>query len=92
MLDTPNKTTRSVVEKLEKLGCDPIEGLAVIAMDTNTAPELRVRCYAELAQYSYPKRKAVDLSTEESGGVVLSLRGVPIPEEFLASTNSETRK
>jgi hypothetical protein len=59
---TPNKTTQSVTEKLHELGCDPIEGLAAIAMNTNTAPKLKFRCYSELAQYAYPKRKAVDVS------------------------------
>jgi len=47
------------------LGCDPIEGLAKIAMDPATKPELKVRCFAELAQYVYPKRKAVDLALNE---------------------------
>jgi hypothetical protein len=86
---TPNKTTKSVMEKLDELGCDPIEGLAGIAMNTNTAPELKVRCYLELAQYVYPKRKAVDLSVEKSDGVVLSLGNVPIPREFLPADSPE---
>ena len=56
---TPNQRTLDLVEKLEKLGCDPIEGLARIAMDAATALELKVRCFTELAQYVYPKRKAL---------------------------------
>jgi hypothetical protein len=43
----------------------PIEGLAKIALDPATKPELKVRCFAELAQYVYPKRKAVDLALNE---------------------------
>lgn len=31
---TPNKVTRQIVDKLEALGCDPIEGMAHIAMDS----------------------------------------------------------
>jgi hypothetical protein len=89
---TPNKTTKSVMEKLEELGCDPIEGLAAIAMNTNTAPELKVRCYSELAQYAYPKRKAVDLSVEKSDGIVLSLGNLPIPREFLTADSLERVK
>ena len=58
---TPNKKTHELAEKLERLGCDPIEGLAKIALANETASELKVRCYAELAQYIYPKRKAMDL-------------------------------
>jgi hypothetical protein len=64
---TPNKKTHELIQKLEELGCDPIGGLAGIAMDTKTAPELRVRCYAELAQYVHPKRKAVDLGVGKDG-------------------------
>lgn len=30
---TPNKRTMEVMERLESLGCDPIEGMAKIAMD-----------------------------------------------------------
>ncbi len=63
---TPNKKTQAVYEALERLGCHPISGLARIAMSPQTAPELKVRCYAELAQYLYPKLKAVDLETGEA--------------------------
>jgi hypothetical protein len=46
---TPNKRTREVAELLESLGCNPIEGMARIAMDPKHSPELRGRMYAELA-------------------------------------------
>jgi len=88
---TPNKRTLELTERLEALGCDPIEAMALIAMNrldcglcggTGQAPdkegqpcavchgkgterilpELRARMYAELAQYLYPKRKAVEHS------------------------------
>ncbi|MEI7658898.1 MAG: hypothetical protein WCK33_12625 [Phycisphaerae bacterium] len=48
---TPNKRTVEVMEKLEALGCDPIEGMARLAMDTSNPPELRGRMLSELAQY-----------------------------------------
>jgi hypothetical protein len=64
-LGTPNKNSQALSERLESLGCDPIEGLARIALDPATKPELKVRCFAELAQYVYPKRKAVDLALNE---------------------------
>ena len=64
-LGTPNKNSQALSERLESLGCDPIEGLAKIALDPATKPELKVRCFAELAQYVYPKRKAVDLALNE---------------------------
>jgi hypothetical protein len=52
-----------LADKLLELGCDPIEGLAKIAGDEKTSPELKVRCYSELAQYVHPKRKAMDLGS-----------------------------
>ena len=67
MSGTPNKKTHELAEKLENLGCDPIEGLARIALAAETAPELKVRCYAELAQYVHAKRKAVDLGSGKDG-------------------------
>lgn len=66
---TPNKATLTVAEQLEKLGCDPIEGMARIAMDENNSPELRGRYYSELAQYLYPKRKPVDTSVDQSSSI-----------------------
>ena len=62
---TPNKRTIAVIEKLAALGCDPIEGMAHIAMDTANPAELRGRMYAELAGYVAPKRKAIDVSSED---------------------------
>ena len=41
---TPNKRTLDVIAKLEALGCDPIEGMARIAMDQSNSPELRGKC------------------------------------------------
>ena len=48
---TPNKVTQEIVDKLRALGCDPIEGMARIAMDPESKPELRLKAYVELAQY-----------------------------------------
>jgi hypothetical protein len=63
---TPNRDSQALIERLEALGCDPIEGLARIALDPATKIDLKVRCFAELAQYVYPKRKAVDFALGES--------------------------
>ena len=49
---------------LESLGCNPIEGMARVATDEKHSPELSGRVFAELAQYVYPKRKAVELATD----------------------------
>jgi hypothetical protein len=58
-IGTPNKRTVEIAARLEELGCDPIEGMARIAMNPKHTPDLRGRMYAELAQYLYPKRKAL---------------------------------
>jgi len=60
---TPNRRTQEVRDQLEALGCDPIAGMARLALDTANPPELRARMYSELAQYVAPKRKSVDLSS-----------------------------
>lgn len=57
---TPNRMTKDVMEMLQSLGCNPIEGMARIAMDPNNTPELRGKMCAELAQYVYPKRKSLE--------------------------------
>ena len=58
---TPNKRTAEVAELLYALDCDPVEGMARIAMNEAHAPELRGRMYAELAGYLFPKRKALEV-------------------------------
>ncbi len=59
---TPNRRTLEVQDKLEALGCDPITGMAQLAMDPATDMPIRARLYAELAQYIAPKRKAIEMS------------------------------
>ena len=66
---TPNKLSIGVAEKLEALGCDPIEGMAKIAMNTRNPAELRARMYRELAQYVAPKRKAIEFKLSEQQGL-----------------------
>ena len=55
-----NKRTLDVEERLRELGCDPIEGMARIAMDEAVPIEVRARMFAELAQYIAPKRRAIE--------------------------------
>jgi len=70
---TPNKSTQAIMERLESLDCDPIKGMAEIARDPATDPQLKVRCYAELAQYVHAKRKAVDIAAAEGMEVVVRI-------------------
>lgn len=57
-----------MIERLDELGCDPIEGMAKIALDPQTPIELRARMFSDLAQYVAPKRRAVDHSANEGTG------------------------
>jgi hypothetical protein len=66
----PNRRTVEVMERLQALGCDPIGGMARLAMDDANPPELGGRMFAELAQYVAPKRKAVEDSAEDGSGSI----------------------
>lgn len=65
----PTKLTLEARIRLEELGCDPLEGMARIAMDTKAPIELRGRMYTELAKYIWPQRKAVE-HTGAGGGPI----------------------
>ena len=56
-----NKRTAEVHDLLLSLKCDPITGMARIAMNSENPPEFRGRMYAELAQYLWSKRRAVEI-------------------------------
>jgi len=61
------------MERLDQLGCDPIEGMAKIALDPKAPIELRARMFSDLAQYVAPKRRAVEhAATEGSGHITFS--------------------
>ena len=70
-MGTPNRKTEEIRELLDSLGCNPIEGMAKLAGNAENSPELRGRMYAELAQYLYPKRKAVEHSGAENAPLTL---------------------
>jgi hypothetical protein len=63
----PNKRTVAVIDRLEALGCDPIGGMARIAMDETVELSIRAQMYKELAQYVAPKRKALERSGPSKG-------------------------
>jgi hypothetical protein len=80
---TPNRTTREISELLESLGHNPIEAMVQTATDSNASLELRGRMNAELAQYVYPKRKAVEVAADKDAPLVIHrvvLESVPTPE------------
>jgi hypothetical protein len=79
LLGTPNKKTAEIKDKLASMGCDPIQGMADLAMDANNTAELRGRMYAELAQYVAPKRKAVEHSQADKQSIIFNLSMNPEP-------------
>ena len=61
-----NKRTQLVINQLNDLECDPIKGLATIAKEYMERQDytLAAHIYKELAQYMYPKRRAIEVSAE----------------------------
>jgi len=80
---TPNKRTQDIADRLGAMGCDPIEGMALLAMDEKNSPELRGRMFSELAQYVAPKRKAVALEHSGPDGGPIQSENHVIPVELL---------
>ena len=64
---TPNTKTKSIIERLKELKCDPIEGMAIIAKQAMDKGEMQLagNMYKELAQYVAPKRKSVEITGED---------------------------
>src|SRR5271163_4369785 len=52
----------TVADRLRRLDCDPITGMAKLAQDETVPTMLRARMFAELAHYIAPRAKAVDLT------------------------------
>lgn len=57
---TPNRKTKLVEEICAEMGIDPIRGLARIAKNPKNPVEIRLRAYSCIAEYMYPKRKAIE--------------------------------
>ena len=64
---TPNKKTQLIQQQMEDLGFDPIESMIEISRlaMANKDYSLAGQIAKELAQYIYPKRKAVEHVTEQ---------------------------
>ncbi len=73
----PNRVTADVQARLATLKCDPIEGMAQLALDPGNSAELRGRMFAELAQHIAPKRKAVEIGVEPGTMASFVVYGVP---------------
>jgi hypothetical protein len=63
----------AVGEVLGELGLDPIKQMGQIAMDEHIEVSIRVQVLKELCQYIAPKRKAVEITGEDGGPLVLEI-------------------
>ena len=79
---TRNKSTQSVAEKLDAMGCDPLVGLANIAMDPETPIEVRVKAFSEIAKYRYPRPKPLDDRDADNQAGDRKLRPITKEEAF----------
>ena len=73
---TPVSTQHAIEElfnKLTEAGCDPIAELAKYSMDTSVPLETRVNILKDLAQYTAPKRRAVDVTTKSEEGIKVNI-------------------
>lgn len=57
---SPKTLSKQVAARLNELGCDPVEGLARLAMGKQTDPSVQRAAYAELMKYTYPRLSAID--------------------------------
>jgi hypothetical protein len=55
----------NVAVRLRQLDCDPIEGMARLALDESVPVTLRARMFTELATYVAPRGKVVDCPEPE---------------------------
>ena len=70
---SPITFSRDVRARLEQLGCDPLEGLARIALATEKSdPAIARYCYSDLASYLYAKRKAIEISGIDGGPIEIN--------------------
>jgi hypothetical protein len=78
---TPNRKTQAIIDRLDALGCDPIEGMAKITMDVIIEIGIRAQMYKELAQYVAPKRKTVEMQTDSRQSYVDARKAVKAKEK-----------
>ena len=77
---TLNKKSQDLQERLQALGVDPLEGLALIAKDVTAPLELRAKVQSDLMQYLYPKRRALDMSAANQQPVNIRIGLAAIPD------------
>lgn len=86
---TPNRRTLEVQQRLAELGCDPVEGMARLALDESNTPELRGKMFSELAGYVVPKRRAIEHTGADGGPIRVDERRVVLD---VASLDADQRE
>lgn len=86
---TQNRVT--VTDILRDMKCDPIEGMARIAMDAKQPMSLRAKVYSELAQYLYPKRRAIELTGADGSPIELNVSATELLTSRIARLAERTR-
>jgi hypothetical protein len=78
---TPNKATQSIQQRLDDLGCDPIEGMVKIANEALSSADFQLagNMYKELAQYVAPKRKSIEHTGPDGDALQLVTRVELVP-------------
>ena len=90
-----HRTKVSAQQKLRevegKLGVtiDPLEGMAIIAVDAAQDVQIRLTALRELAKYIYPQRKAVDMTIDEQHGDLTTMSDVDL-ESIIEGTWSSS--
>jgi len=73
-----NRDIASIWEMLDELKCDPLRGLAEIAIDPTVDKKLRARCYSDIGQYVYARRQSVAIT--DANGDNLPIVHVVLPD------------
>lgn len=83
------RLNETILEKLTRIGCDPILGMAEIAMNKENSPDTRLRAFSELASYAYPKQRSVEFKGD---GPKQQVFVVAIPQQDRPKTAEEWAK
>jgi hypothetical protein len=67
----PNKSTKELIDRIKEKyeGYCPVEAMCEIALDPTSEPSIKLMANKEVAQYLYPKRKAIQHSLDEGGAI-----------------------
>lgn len=84
-----HKVTSDIRALLDGLGCNPVEGLARIAMDEANPVEVRRRAFADVARYIHPQLQSVAVSGPDGGPVQTESAN---PRELLFERIEELRR